>query len=119
MTDLPGWVQALGGIVAGLGTGGLIFARRFSREKVEGAKDRAETGLISRLQHERDEAIEEAQRERKQRTDDARTIASLTSDNMHLRADVQRLEKAMRRMARGLSEEVQAVFQETGLGDLK
>lgn len=119
MNAAPEWVTPLLTAIGGALAGGLALRRRLSSDRVANKEDETRIGLISRLQHERDEAVEEAQRERQQRTEDARTIASLTADNIHLRADVQRLEKAMRRMARGLSEEVRAVFQETGLGDLK
>jgi hypothetical protein len=105
--------EAVGFILLGLGglvTWVLHTRRRASRDATEIAHDRAEAGLISRLQSERDEARAEAKRERERRTTDAETIARLQSDNVHLTATVGRLNGSIRRMVRGLPVEVREVI---------
>lgn len=117
--DVPeSWFNSLlaaGGALIG---GGLYLRRRMSRDSVEGAKDAAETHLVSRLQAERDEAVAEARREREQRIDDARTIARLAAVNEHLASEKERMGRELRRVARGLTPEVRQVL-ETNFGNLE
>lgn len=52
-------ILAIGGTIVALITGAGIFVRRFSRDKLELAKDRAEEDLITHLRDQRDFAISE------------------------------------------------------------
>ena len=79
--------------VGGIGAAWHTMRRTHSRDGVDDAKDKAETGIISRLQHERDEAREEAQRERERRTQDAQTIARLEAENEYLQRELRRTKR--------------------------
>jgi uncharacterized membrane protein len=104
MTEPSGWMGAFFGI-GGL-AGGLLYVRRqLSRDKVEGHKDRAEAGLISRLQSERDQALAEAQNVRAQRTADAAKIAHLESELSFAEREIGRMMREIKRAVRGLPKE--------------
>lgn len=113
--------QLLIGMVSAIGGAGgavLVLRRRLSHDNAGMAEDRGRTGLISRLQgevvsaqaRERD-ALAEAQREREQRTDDARMIARLTGDKAYLEADRDRMARDLRRLVRGLPPAARAVLE--------
>ncbi len=83
--------------------GGLYLRRRKSSDDVQIARDKADKTEVESL-------AAEVQRLRRQATDDARMVAQLTADNMHLRGDVGRLTGDIRRMIRGLPREMQRVL---------
>lgn len=101
------WKEIGGAIAAAVVGGGALLhrARRAnSRERVDQAKDDAETRIISRLESERDYARDEAQREREQRTADVMRIARLETENRFLR-------RFVRRVLRVLSPEQRSIYE--------
>ncbi len=92
------WKEIGAGLATLLVGGGAVAmrARRMnSRERVDAAKDEAETRIISRLESERDYARDEARREREQRIADVARIARLESENKFLQSFVRRTLRAM------------------------
>jgi hypothetical protein len=108
--DPQTWLGAAIGAAGTAITGALLLRRRLSRDNTEIVKDRAEADIVARLVIERDAAVAEAERVRRQHTSDAEAIARLTSENQALAREAERLLSSIRKMMRGLSPEVQRVL---------
>lgn len=101
------WKEIGAGLAAAVIGAGAIFhrVRRVnSRERVDAAKDEAETRIISRLESERDYARTEAQREREQRIADIARLARLETENRFLKSFI-------RRVLRVLSPEQRVIYE--------
>jgi hypothetical protein len=103
---------ALAAVLVGAGALAHRARRANSRERVESAKDEAETRLISRLEEERDEAREEAARERSQRVAETRRLAKLEAENAYLKSYARRLIRALPPADRAVHETDFAPFDE-------
>lgn len=118
----PGWAEALAGAVSAviaIGGGIMAWRKSNSRDSVDAVKDRAEEGLVERLQARADAAekradglFEELQRLGDKRIDDARTIERLTSDLGHLTTDNTSLRRNLRRMADRLPPELRQAWEQ-------
>ena len=92
ISEPQGWIAGLVGAVIAIGGGVMAFRKSASRDSVDAVKDRAEEGLVERLQTRADAAekradglFDELQRLGDQRTRDAEKIALLTAENDYLK----------------------------------
>jgi hypothetical protein len=113
--SVPPELQTPGGLaglfITILGALWFVVRRKVSSDSTGIATDKAETGLISRLQKERDEAVGEAQRVRAQRTADAERIATLKSENAYLKAELRDERAKTRKLISGLPGQVRKFLQ--------
>jgi hypothetical protein len=106
-----GWIEGLVAAVIAIGGGVMAWQRTRSRDGVEAAKDRAEEGLVERLQARADGAekradalFNELQELGDQRTEDAGRIALLQAENEYLK-------RFYRRAMRDMPEEKRSVWE--------
>lgn len=92
--------------IIGILTGGFYLLRRWSRDKLEIAKDRAETDVLKHLIRQRDEAVAEKDVLKAQLVSIAEEneeavekIRALTGENEQMRARIQMLNLLVKRLA--------------------
>jgi 3-hydroxyacyl-CoA dehydrogenase len=112
----------IGGVVAALiaiGGGVTVWQRTRSRDSVETAKDRAEEGLVERLQARADAAekradalFDELQRMGHQHTDDVRVSERCRAELAHLVDENTSLRRNLRRMAERLPPEQRQAWEQ-------
>lgn len=114
-----GWLEGLVTAVIAIGGGLMAWQRTRSRDSVETVMDRAEEGLVERLQARADAAekradglFDELQRLGDQHTEDVRTNERLRSDLAHITTDNTSLRRNLRRMAGGLAPELRQAWEQ-------
>ena len=117
--DPQGWVGGLVAAVIAVGGGVAAWLKTRSTERVETVKDRAEEGLVERLQTRADGAekradnlFDELQELGKQHTEDARAIERLKSDLGHVTTENTSLRRNLRRMAERLPPDLRQAWEQ-------
>lgn len=92
--------------VVGLLAGGFYLLRRWSRDKLEIAKDRAEADVLAHLIRQRDEAMQEAAALKlelieiaEENEDAVESIRQLTSQNEQMKSQIKMLNILVKRLA--------------------
>lgn len=92
--------------VVGLLAGGFYLLRRWSRDKLEIAKDRAETDILTHLIRQRDEAMQEATTLKNEliaiadeNEEAVEQIRQLTSQNEQMKSQIKMLNILVKRLA--------------------
>ena len=105
------WIGAAVAAIASVGAAALTLRRRVSRDATEISKDRAETGVISRLQHmleeshaREDAAVRMAKAEQELRVAATLRAAEAEGENRHLKS-------LLRKVGRMLPAEDRAPFE--------
>lgn len=92
--------------IVGILTGGFFLLRRWSRDKLEIAKDRAETDVLNHLIRQRDEAVQEAASLKAEliaiadeNEEAIEQIRQLTSQNEQMKSQIKMLNILVKRLA--------------------
>lgn len=90
----------------GVLAGGIFLMRRWSRDKVEMAKDRVETDVMAHLMRQRDEAVQEAAKLREdllaiadENEEAVEQIRQLTTQNEQMKSQIKMLNILVKRLA--------------------
>lgn len=93
------------GAALGVGLAAAVAAfKQFYPNQTKARREKAERDMISTLESERDQARVEAQYERRQHTQDARMIATLTTENIYLQRYLRKIVRSLPDEARRLVE---------------
>lgn len=103
-------IESIAALVApglvGLLAGGFYLLRRWSRDKLEIAKDRAETDVLTHLIRQRDEAVQEAAALKleliaiaDENEEAVESIRQLTSQNEQMKSQIRMLNILVKRLA--------------------
>lgn len=114
-----GWVEGLVTALIAIGGGLMAWQRTRSRDSVDAVRDRAEEGLVERLQTRADAAekradalFDELQRLGDQHTEDVRINERQRSELAHLGDENTRLRRNLRRMADRLPPELRQAWEQ-------
>jgi uncharacterized membrane protein YccC len=117
--DDQSWIGGLVAALIAIGGGVMAWQRTRSRDSVETAKDRAEEGLVERLQTRADAAekradalFDELQRMGQQHTDDMRVNKRCQAELAHLVDENTSLRRNLRRMAERLPPEQRQAWEQ-------
>jgi hypothetical protein len=118
MTEPQGWTALVTAVLA-IGGGVMAWQKTRSRDSVDAVKDRAEEGIIERLQKRADAAdiradalFAEIKTMGVHYTDVVRANERLASDLDHVSGDYVSLKRQMRRMAEGLPPELRHAWEQ-------